>query len=203
MSKGGKRLKVRIDGELKELEVVDFNSVHGILRLIEYRYLFPERSIKHIEKGGEVLHPAKVEELKDLSGVNIVTEPSVNMVRKQMEVAVATLDAMLATMKGMVERWSPDQEATRLFLHSVLDSLDWTVKMVETSSRILPLYDGVDEAIANLEGAILRLDDLMYEGKEEEALELLATEFTRAVQEWKEFISGMIRFIKRAPRGIH
>ena len=83
-SRGRKRMKVRIDGKLQEVELsnTDIASTSSLLRLIEYRYLFPERSIKYVEKDGEVLHPTKVDEIKDLSEINIVTEPSMNMVRK-------------------------------------------------------------------------------------------------------------------------
>jgi hypothetical protein len=198
-------MKVRIDGQLREVELgnAGVRTTSGLLRLIEYRYLFPERSIKYIEKNGEILHPAKVDEVRDLSEINIVTESSVNMVRKQIEVALAALDAMLASIEKIVSDWNMKNEIARLYLHNLLDSLDWTVKVVETGSRILPIYDGIDEAIARLEDAVFRLDDLMYEGREEEALEVLMTDFPKAVEEWKEFLKGMVRFIKNAPGEIH
>jgi len=198
-------MKVRIDGKLQEVELsnTDIASTSSLLRLIEYRYLFPERSIKYVEKDGEVLHPTKVDEIKDLSEINIVTEPSINMVRKQIELALAALDAMIASIDRIVKDWDTKGELAKLYLHNLLDSLDWTVKVVETGSRILPIYDGIDEAIARLEDAVFRLDDLMYEGKEEEALEVLMNEFPRAVEEWRDFLRGMVRFIKNAPGEIH
>jgi hypothetical protein len=198
-------MKVRIDGKLQEVELsnTDIASTSSLLRLIEYRYLFPERSIKYVEKDGEVLHPTKVDEIKDLSEINIVTEPSMNMVRKQIELALAALDAMIASIDRIVKDWDTKGELAKLYLHNLLDSLDWTVKVVETGSRILPIYDGIDEAIARLEDAVFRLDDLMYEGKEEEALEVLMNEFPRAVEEWRDFLRGMVRFIKNAPGEIH
>jgi len=204
-SRDRKRMKVRIDGKLQEVELsnTDIASTSSLLRLIEYRYLFPERSIKYVEKDGEVLHPTKVDEIKDLSEINIVTEPSINMVRKQIELALAALDAMIASIDRIVKDWDTKGELAKLYLHNLLDSLDWTVKVVETGSRILPIYDGIDEAIARLEDAVFRLDDLMYEGKEEEALEVLMNEFPRAVEEWRDFLRGMVRFIKNAPGEIH
>ncbi|TCK03444.1 hypothetical protein [Phorcysia thermohydrogeniphila] len=198
-------MKVRIDGKLQEVELsnTDIGSTSSLLRLIEYRYLFPERSIKYVEKDGEVLHPTKVDEVKDLSEINIVTEPSMNMVRKQIELALAALDAMIASIDRIVKDWDTKGELAKLYLHNLLDSLDWTVKVVETGSRILPIYDGIDEAIARLEDTVFRLDDLMYEGREEEALEVLRSEFPKAVEEWREFLRGMVRFIKNAPGEIH
>jgi len=184
-----KRMKIKIDGKLQELELsnADIRSTTSLLRLIEYRYLFPERSIKYVEKDGEILHPTKVDEVKDLSEVNIVTEPSMNMVTKQIELALAALDAMIASIDKIISDWNDREELAKLYLHNLLDSLDWTVKVVETGSRILPIYDGIDEAIARLEDAVFRLDDLMYEGKDEEALKVLTDEFPRAVKEWRDF----------------
>ncbi len=200
-----KRMKIKIDGKLQELELsnADIRSTTSLLRLIEYRYLFPERSIKYVEKDGEILHPTKVDEVKDLSEVNIVTEPSMNMVTKQIELALAALDAMIASIDKIISDWNDKEEFAKLYLHNLLDSLDWTVKVVETGSRILPIYDGIDEAIARLEDAVFRLDDLMYEGKDEEALKVLTDEFPRAVKEWRDFLKGMIRFIKNASGEIH
>jgi len=200
-----KRMKVRIDGKLQEVELsnTDIGSTSSLLRLIEFCYLFPERSIKYVEKDGEVLHPTKVDEVKDIAEINIVTEPSINMARKQIELALAALDAMIATIDKIVRDWDSKGEIARLYLHNLLDSLDWTVKLVETGSRILPIYDGIDEAIARLEDAVFKLDNLMYEGKEEEALRLLMGEFPRAVEEWRDFLKGMVRFIKNAPGEIH
>ncbi len=206
MSREGRKLRVKIDGKPVEFEVgknLKNASTSGLLRLIEYRYLFPERSIKYVEVKGEKLHPVKVDEVKNLEELNIVTEPSTNMVRRQIELALLALDGMSNAIDQIVEEWNTKGEIAKVMLHNMLDSLDWTVKLVDSGSKILPIYEGIDEEIARLEDAVFRLDDLMYEGREEEALKLLKSDVKSAVERWKKFLREMVRFIKSAPGGTH
>ncbi len=205
-SRGKRKLKVRIDGKPVEFEVgkqAEGTSTTGLLRLIEYRYLFPERSIKYVERKGEKLHPSKVDEVKDLEELNIVTEPAQNMVRKQIELALVALEGMRNAIDQIVSDWNTKPELAKLMLHNLLDSLDWTVKLVDSGSKILPIYEGIDEEIAKLEDAVFKLDDLMYEGKEEEALKVLQTDVKSAVEKWSEFLRGLVRFVKSAPKETH
>lgn len=206
MSKGKRKLKVKVDGKTLEFEVGKFfekTPTTGILRLIEYRYLYPSRSIKYVERNGEKLHPSKVDSVKNLEELNIVTEPSQNMVTKQIELALLALDGMSGAIDQIATDWETRPELAKLILNNLLDSLDWTVKVVDTGSRILPLYEGIDEEIAKLEDAVSRVDDLMYEGKEEEAVEVIKTDLKRAVENWKEFLKKMVRFVKSAPKETH
>ncbi len=205
MLKDSRKLKVRIDGKPCEIEVDRHTNLRfpNLLRLIEYRYLFPSRSVKHVERNGEILHPSKLDEVVDPSEVNIITEPVVNMVRKQIELAAVAIDAMLNSIEQIVKDWHDKNELARLYLDNLFDSLDWTVKVVESGAKILPIYEGIDEAIAKLEDAVFRVDDLLFEGKEEEALEILRKEFPHAVREWRDFLKGMVRFIKNAPGETH
>ena len=204
MSQDRKKMRVRIDGKYQEIEVSSMpGTTSGLLRLIEYRYLFPERSIKYIEKDGEILHPMKMDEIKDLETINIITEPSVNMIKKQIEVALIALDAMAVSINQIVSGWKIKGDLAKLYLNNLLDSLEWTVKVVESGSKILPIYDGLEEAIAKLEDKILKVDDLLFEEKEEETMEVLMNEFPDAIEEWKEFLRGMIRFIKSASGETH
>ncbi len=205
-SRGKRKLKVRIDGKPVEFEVgkqAEGTSTTGLLRLIEYRYLFPERSIKYVERKGEKLHPSKVDEVKDLEELNIVTEPAQNMIRKQIELALVALDGMRNAIDQIVSDWNTKPELAKLMLHNLLDSLDWTVKLVDSGSKILPIYEGIDEEIAKLEDAVFKLDDLMYEGKEEEALKVLQTDVKSAVEKWSDFLRGLVRFVKSAPKETH
>ena len=205
-SRGKRKLKVKIDGKPVEFEVgkqAEGTSTTGLLRLIEYRYLFPERSIKYVERKGEKLHPSKVDEVKNLEELNIITEPAQNMVRKQIELALVALEGMRNAIDQIVSDWNTKPELAKLMLHNLLDSLDWTVKLVDSGSKILPIYEGIDEEIAKLEDAVFRLDDLMYEGREEEALKVLQTDVKSAVEKWSEFLRGLVRFVKSAPKEIH
>jgi len=205
-SRGKRKLKVKIDGKPVEFEVgnqAEGTSTTGLLRLIEYRYLFPERSIKYVERKGEKLHPSKVDEIKNLEELNIVTEPAQNMIRKQIELALVALEGMKNAIDQIVSDWYTKPELAKLILHNLLDSLDWTVKLVDTGSRILPLYEGIDEEIAKLEDAVFRLDDLMYEGKEEEALKVLQTEVKSAVEKWISFLRNLVQFVRSAPEETH
>jgi len=206
MSGERRKVRVKIDGKPVEFEIgkeLKGAPTTGILRLIEYRYLFPSRSIKYVEKDGEKLHPSKVDFIKNLEELNIVTEPAQNMVRKQIELALIALEGMSSAIDQIAEDWHTKPELARLMLHNLLDSLDWTVKLVDSGSKILPIYNGIDEEIAKLEDAVFKLDDLMYEGKEEEALKVLQTDVKRAVEKWKEFLRGMVKFISSAPEETH
>ncbi len=204
-SRDRKKIKVRIDGKLKELELNPQNAPNNsaLLRLIEYKYLFPQRSIKHVEKNGEIIHPSRIDEIEDLSKLNIVTEPSTDMVRKQIELALLALDAMITSIPKIVADWKIHPDLAKLHLNNILDSLDWSVKVVENGAKILPIYEGLDEAIAKLEDAVFQLDDLLYEGKEMEALRVMEEDFLKAIREWQNFLKGMVRFIKSAPGETH
>lgn len=200
-----RKMKIRIDGKYREIEVSRNlpETASALLRLIEYRYLFPERSIKHVEKNGKVLHPIKLNEIRDLKTVNIVTESSINMIEKQIELAVITLDTLLVSINRIVNDLETKKDLAKLYLNNILNSLEWTVKVVESGSKLLPIYDGLDEAIAKLEGNILKVDDSIFQGNTLEAKELLTEDLLNAITEWKEFLKGMIRFVKSASWETH
>lgn len=205
-SRGKRKLRIKIDGKPVEFEIegyADKTPTSGILRLVEYRYLFPERSIKYVEMGGEKLHPSKVDEVKNVEELNIVTEPAQNMVRKQIELALVVLEGMNGAIDQIVSDWYTKPELAKVMLNNLLESLDWTVKLVDTGSRILPIYEGIDEEIAKLEDAIFQLDDLMYEEREEEALKVLQTGVKSAVEKWSAFLRNLVQFVKSAPKETH
>jgi hypothetical protein len=206
MSREKRRLRIKVDGKPIEFEVGkewEKSSNTALLRLIEYRYLFPERSIKYVEFKGEKLHPSKVDFVKEIEQLNVVTEPSANMVRKQLELSVLALEGMANAIDQIVADWKERPELAKLMLHNLLDSLDWSVKVVENGSRIIPIVDGIDEEIASLEDAVFKVDDLMYEGREEEALRAIEGELKRAVERWKEFLGKVVKLIKSAPKETH
>ncbi len=206
MSKEKRRIRVKVDGKPLEFEVKGELSqlpTSSLLRLIEYRYLFPERSIKHIEVKGEKVHPVKVDELKNLEEINIVTEPAANMINKQIELALLALDGMANAIDQIYQDWTARPELAKVMLHNLLDSLDWTVKLVDSGARILPIYEGIEEEIAKLEDAVFELDDLLYEGKEDEALRVLKEKLKPAVLKWRDFLKGLVKFVKSAPKETH
>ncbi len=206
MSQEKRKVKVKVDGKPIEFELkgkLKNLSTSSLLRLIEYRYLFPERSIKHVELKGEKLHPVKVDEVKNLEDLNIVTEHSTNMVNRQIELALLALDGMANSIEQIYQDWKERPELAKVMLHNLLDSLDWTVKLVDSGARILPIYEGIEEEIAKLEDAVFELDDLLYEGKEDEALKVLRERLKPAVLKWKEFLKGLVKFVKSAPKETH
>ena len=206
MSEAKRKVRVKIDGKPVEFEVkgkLTELPTSSLLRLIEYRYLFPERSIKHVELKGEKLHPVKVDEVKNLEELNIITEPSANMVSKQIELSLLALDGMANAIEQIAQDWKTRPELAKVMLHNLLDSLDWTVKLVDSGARILPLYDGIEEEIAKLEDAVFELDDLLYEGKEDEALKVLVEKLKPAVMKWRDFLAGLVKFVKSAPKESH
>ena len=206
MSQEKRKVRVKVDGKPIEFELkgkLKNLSTSSLLRLIEYRYLFPERSIKHVELKGEKLHPVKVDEVKNLEDLNIVTEHSTNMVNRQIELALLALDGMANSIEQIYQDWKERPELAKVMLHNLLDSLDWTVKLVDSGARILPIYEGIEEEIAKLEDAVFELDDLLYEGKEDEALKVLRERLKPAVLKWKEFLKGLVKFVKSAPKETH
>ncbi|MEO2065658.1 MAG: hypothetical protein ABGX17_04060 [Desulfurobacteriaceae bacterium] len=206
MSQEKRKVRVKVDGKPIEFELkgkLKNLPTSSLLRLIEYRYLFPERSIKHVELKGEKLHPVKVDEVKNLEDLNIVTEHSTNMVNRQIELALLALDGMANAIEQIYQDWKERPELAKVMLHNLLDSLDWTVKLVDSGARILPIYEGIEEEIAKLEDAVFELDDLLYEGKEDEALKVLRERLKPAVLKWKEFLKGLVKFVKSAPKETH
>ena len=206
MSQEKRKVKVKVDGKPIEFELkgkLKNLPTSSLLRLIEYRYLFPERSIKHVELKGEKLHPVKVDEVKNLEDLNIVTEHSTNMVNRQIELALLALDGMANSIEQIYQDWKERPELAKVMLHNLLDSLDWTVKLVDSGARILPIYEGIEEEIAKLEDAVFELDDLLYEGKENEALKVLRERLKPAVLKWKDFLKGLVKFVKSAPKETH
>jgi len=206
MSQEKRKVRVKVDGKPIEFELkgkLKNLPTSSLLRLIEYRYLFPERSIKHVELKGEKLHPVKVDEVKNLEDLNIVTEHSTNMVNRQIELALLALDGMANSIEQIYQDWKERPELAKVMLHNLLDSLDWTVKLVDSGARILPIYEGIEEEIAKLEDAVFELDDLLYEGKEDEALKVLRERLKPAVLKWKEFLKGLVKFVKSAPKETH
>ena len=123
-SRGKRKLRIKIDGKPIEFEVgryADKTSTSGILRLVEYRYLFPERSIKYVEMGGEKLHPSKVDEVKNVEELNIVTEPAQDMVRKQIELALVVLEGMKGAIDQIVSDWYTKPELAKVMLNNLLE----------------------------------------------------------------------------------
>ncbi len=198
-----RKLKIKVDGKPVELEINSKISPLAVLRLVEYKYLFPERAIKYVEKNGEVIHPVKLEFLKDLNGINIVTEPSTNMVKKQMEIAVSALEAILGVLPQIAEDIRNDNDRGKLLLDNVLSSIDWTVKIVEDGSKLMPIYEGIDEAIARIEDTIFKVDELLSEDEKEKTAKVVEEELPEAIREWKEFIKGMVNFLGNAPGAVH
>ncbi|WP_457679168.1 hypothetical protein [Thermovibrio sp.] len=202
MSREKRKFRVKIDGKPVELEVSGNLPTSSLLKLIEYKLLFPERSIKHVEFKGEKVHPVKVDEMR-LEELNIITEPSANMVSKQIEFAALALDGVIRAIDQIYNDWYTRPELAKLMLNDILDSLDLSVKVVDTGSRILPIYDGIQEEIAKLEDAVFELDDLLYEGKEEEALKVLLEKLKPTVIKWRDFLKSLVKFVKSAPKETH
>jgi hypothetical protein len=150
-----------------------------------------------------VIHPVKLEFLKDLNGINIVTEPSTNMVKKQMEIAVSALEAILGVLPQIAEDIRNDNDRGKLLLDNVLSSIDWTVKIVEDGSKLMPIYEGIDEAIARIEDTIFKVDELLSEDEKEKTAKVVEEELPEAIREWKEFIKGMVNFLGNAPGAVH
>ena len=197
-------MKVRIDGEQRRVNV-DVKKLTGareLLRLIELRFLYPNRVIKHVEVDGKVIPPEEVISPVLLRRANIVTESSVDFVKKHIEFSIFTLDAVRSAVEKITSEWYEKEDVARLHLESLLNSIDWTVKVFERGAKLLPIIDSSDEAVLRIEESLLRADELL-EVDEEELLEFLNRGFLESVSRWKRFLREVLRIISKSSMETH
>jgi hypothetical protein len=197
-------LKVRIDGEQRRVNV-DVKKLTGareLLRLIELRFLYPNRVIKHVEVDGKVIPPEEVISPVLLRRANIVTESSVDFVKKHIEFSIFTLDAVRSAVEKITSEWYEKEDVARLHLESLLNSIDWTVKVFERGAKLLPIIDSSDEAVLKIEESLLKADELL-EVDEEELLEFLNKDFLESVSRWKRFLREVLRVISKSSMETH
>lgn len=197
-------MKVRIDGKKTDINI-DLRKLTGAreaLRLIELRLLYPDRVIKHVEVDGRQIPPEDVVSPLLLKRANIVTEPSVDFVRKHIEISIFALESVPAAAKRIASEWYEKGEVSRINLSSLLSSVDWTVKVFERGSSILPIVEGADEAVLSVEEAILKADELS-ELDEDALLEFLDGDFIGAVLRWKEFLRDVVKLITKSSMENH
>jgi len=197
-------LKVRIDGEQRRvnIDVKKLTGARELLRLIELRFLYPNRVIKHVEVDGKVIPPEEVISPVLLRRANIVTESSVDFVKKHIEFSIFTLDAVRSAVEKITSEWYEKEDVARLHLESLLNSIDWTVKVFERGAKLLPIIDSSDEAVLRIEESLLRADELL-EVDEEELLEFLNRGFLESVSRWKRFLREVLRVISKSSMETH
>jgi len=197
-------LKVRIDGEQRRvnIDVKKLTGARELLRLIELRFLYPNRVIKHVEVDGKVIPPEEVISPVLLRRANIVTESSVDFVKKHIEFSIFTLDAVRSAVEKITSEWYEKEDVARLHLESLLNSIDWTVKVFERGAKLLPIIDSSDEAVLKIEESLLKADELL-EVDEEELLEFLNRGFLESVSRWKRFLREVLRIISKSSMETH
>jgi len=197
-------LKVRIDGEQRRvnIDVKKLTGARELLRLIELRFLYPNRVIKHVEVDGKVIPPEEVISPVLLRRANIVTESSVDFVKKHIEFSIFTLDAVRSAVEKITSEWYEKEDVARLHLESLLNSIDWTVKVFERGAKLLPIIDSSDEAVLRIEESLLKADELL-EVDEEELLEFLSKDFLESVSRWKRFLREVLRVISKSSMETH
>ena len=197
-------MKVRIDGEQRRvnIDVKKLTGARELLRLIELRFLYPNRVIKHVEVDGKVIPPEEVISPVLLRRANIVTESSVDFVKKHIEFSIFTLDAVRSAVEKITSEWYEKEDVARLHLESLLNSIDWTVKVFERGAKLLPIIDSSDEAVLRIEESLLRADELL-EVDEEELLEFLNKDFLESVSRWKRFLREVLRVISKSSMETH
>ncbi len=197
-------MKVRIDGEQKNVNV-DVEKLTGareLLRLIELRFLYPDRVIKHLEVDGKVISPEEVVSPVLLKKANIVTESSIDFVKKHIEISIFTLDAVPHAVRKISAEWSSKGEVPKLHLESLFNSVDWTVRVFERGSGILPIINGSDEAVLRIEESLLKLDEL-FGIADEELLDFLSEDFLQAVSDWRDFLKSVLRLLSSSSLEMH
>ncbi len=197
-------MKVRIDGEQRRvnIDVKKLTGARELLRLIELRFLYPNRVIKHVEVDGKVIPPEEVISPVLLRRANIVTESSVDFVKKHIEFSIFTLDAVRSAVEKITSEWYEKEDVARLHLESLLNSIDWTVKVFERGAKLLPIIDSSDEAVLRIEESLLKADELL-EVDEEELLEFLSKDFLESVSRWKRFLREVLRVISKSSMETH
>ncbi len=199
-SQEAKLLKVKIDGKDVKLELKSNINTEQALRLIEYKYLFPERGIKHVERNGKTVLPYEIQEINDIKTINIITENMVDMILKQVKTIASAFSNFPGIIDDIARNYVPD--VTKFRMDNLLSSIEWSLKFVEENSRYLPIMEGLDESILSLESTIMKLDELMN-GNEEEAVEFFRSNFKLEVIKWGEFLRNYVVLIERSSKEIH
>ncbi|WP_022846374.1 MULTISPECIES: hypothetical protein [unclassified Desulfurobacterium] len=195
-------MKLRIDGKVQKVKIEKqkYKNLKEMLRLVEFKYLFPERVIKSVEIGGKTVHPDYLDSLNDVSEINIVTDSTINFLKNHIELSIMALDSVNGAIEMVVEAFEASEELAQLHINYISDSIMKTVEILEKGSIFLPIVEGMDEAILEIEEKMLRLNEIKAP---EEMVKFLETDFLTGIEKWKEFLLKILSVINNASMETH
>ncbi|WP_297444212.1 hypothetical protein [Desulfurobacterium sp.] len=195
-------MKLRIDGKVQKVKIEKqkYKNLKEMLRLVEFKYLFPERVIKSVEIGGRTVHPDYLDSLNDVSEINIVTDSTINFLKNHIELSIMALDSVNGAIEMVVEAFEASEELAQLHINYISDSIMKTVEILEKGSIFLPIVEGMDEAILEIEEKMLRLNEIKAP---EEMVKFLETDFLTGIEKWKEFLLKILSVINNASMETH
>ncbi len=195
-------MKLRIDGKEHKVKIEKqkYKNLKEMLRLVEFKYLFPERVIKSIEVGGRAVHPDYLDNLNDISEINIITDSTVNFLKNHIELSIMALDSVNGAIEMVIEAFEASEDLAKLHINYIADSVMKTVEILEKGSVFLPIVEGTDEAILEIEEKILRLNEIK---EADEMVEFLESEFINGVEKWKTFLLKLLSTINNSSMETH
>ncbi|WP_457567293.1 hypothetical protein [Desulfurobacterium sp.] len=195
-------MKLRIDGKERKItiEKQKYRNLKEMLRIVEFKYLFPERVIKSVEIKGKTVHPDYLENLQDISEINIITDSTINFLKSHIELAIMALDSVNNAVDIVIETLETSEEIGKLHLNYIAESITKTVEIFEKGQAFLPIIEGMDEAILDIEEMILHLMELKNIG---DIIAFLESDFLKSVENWKNFLIKILKTINHSSMETH
>ncbi|WP_456397586.1 hypothetical protein [Desulfurobacterium sp.] len=195
-------MKLKIDGKEHKVKIEKqkYKNLKEMLRLVEFKYLFPERVIKSIEVGGKAVHPDYLDNLNDISEINIITDSTVNFLKNHIELSIIALDSVSGAIEMVIETSEASEDLAKLHIDYIASSVMKTVEILEKGSIFLPIVEGTDEAILEIEEKILRLSEIK---EADEMVEFMKSDFLNGVEKWKAFLLKLLSTINSSSMETH
>ncbi|OMH40518.1 hypothetical protein [Desulfurobacterium indicum] len=195
-------MKLRIDGKEHKIKIEKrkYKNLKEMLRIVEFKYLFPERVIKSIEVEGKAIHPEYLGSLNDVTDINIITDSTVNFLKNHIELSIIALDSVNGAIEMIIETFEASEDLAKLHINYIADSVMKTVEILEKGSVFLPIVEGTDEAILEIEEKILRLNEIK---EADEMVKFLESDFIKGVERWKTFLVKILSTINNSSMETH
>ncbi len=195
-------MKVKIDGQEKSLNIKfkEHKTLKEILRLVEFKCLFPDKVIKKVEIKGKPISPDMLDYIEEFSDINIITDTTLNFLKRHIEFSIIALDSIENAVESVMDSLETSEELAKLHINYIVDSLLKTVEILEKGNSFFPIVNGSDEAIIDIEEKIIKLSEME---EKEEIVNFLQKDFIEGVEKWKDFLFKVLITIETSSRETH
>jgi len=195
-------VKVKIDGQEKSLNIKfkEHKTLKEILRLVEFKCLFPDKVIKKVEIKGKPISPDMLDYIEEFSDINIITDTTLNFLKRHIEFSIIALDSIENAVESVMDSLETSEELAKLHINYIVDSLLKTVEILEKGNSFFPIVNGSDEAIIDIEEKIIKLSEME---EKEEIVNFLQKDFIEGVEKWKDFLFKVLITIETSSRETH